>query len=215
MSSPDHPDYHGEPHHGWPHDAGSGWASSEPSPGGPRPGWEQRQHGSVRGNGPQGPGPGGPRRSAEEGPLPSIPIALPVWTRMDPAEARESWAVLRGWLAEIVFTRYDDLAEAIQPCWYRHAEAVEQLSWLCAAWRQAYLSAEASVSLAAEWHIRWAPSVRDRLKTVFKPCLRGHSTNPHDYRSTEQRVDDGELDAFIAADLTARASHTTSQPRPA
>ena len=199
MSNPDQP-----------HPDGRGWEPDEPSPTGPRPGWEQHRNATPPGGDTTDSDPASaapPWGPGEPAPAPSGVMGLPVWTRMDPAEAREAWAILRGWLAEVVFTRYDELAEAIRPCWYRHAEAVEQLSWLCAAWRQAYLSEESSVSLAGEWHIRWAPSVRDRVKTILKPCSRAHSTNPHEFRASDHRPDDGYLDAFIDADLVARDTH--------
>lgn len=131
-------------------------------------------------------------------------IAMPVWTRLDADEAREAMDVLLGWLHETVFTRYDDLAEAIAPCWYRHAEAVEQLTWLCGAWRQAYLSDESTVSLVAEWHMRWAPFVEHRLAKILSKCGNGHSVVTYDYKDdTAQPVDDG-FASWLAHDLAAR-----------
>jgi hypothetical protein len=64
-------------------------------------------------------------------------------------------------------------------CWCWHPDIVEELLWLMHAWCAAYQGANASVTLAGDWHDRQRPGVVRRVRAVAGTCSReNHQTRP-------------------------------------
>jgi outer membrane murein-binding lipoprotein Lpp len=156
-------------------------------------------------------------------------LALWDWTMMNQQQAHEAWSILTNWVQVILAGRYgwvgypaDALAgnfgppgaqgvpSRIPPCWYRHHEAVWELSWLCQEWIKLYTTSYGTPSKAGDWHDRYAPGVRRRLAVALEKCKDGHKTAEETLDRPAEGYDDQDaLFAFIKEDLGYR------QPAPA
>jgi len=121
---------------------------------------------------------------------------------MDREEAAEAWEILVNWVRTELQVQYgwvgppaDIFANAghgygsvnspttparIPPCWYRHREAVIELSWLCQEWIKIYRTSYGTPSRAGDWHDRYAPGVKRRLLAALAKCCtdKGHEDDP-------------------------------------
>lgn len=122
---------------------------------------------------------------------------------MDKAEAGEAWEILVKWVRTELQGAYgwvgppaDVFANAssgygsvsgapvtpprIPPCWYRHREAVIELSWLCQEWMKIYRTSYGTPSRAGDWHDRYAPGVKRRVMAALAKCAtdKGHQDDP-------------------------------------
>ncbi|MGW6412180.1 hypothetical protein ACWF95_34005 [Streptomyces vinaceus] len=105
------------------------------------------------------------------------------WTGMDQEQAREAWGTLVPWVHNVLAGQYGWVGLSdptsvtmtrIPPCWYRHREAVLELSWLCQEWNRIYTTSYGTPSKAGDWHDRYAPGVRRRLMLALEKCASGH-----------------------------------------
>ncbi|MFM9449146.1 hypothetical protein [Streptomyces acidiscabies] len=114
---------------------------------------------------------------------------------MDKAEAADAWEILIAWVrselqdsygwvgwASDIFGKQNPSAfpgtsnspakaARIPPCWYRHKEAVIELSWLCQEWIKIYRTSYGTPNKAGDWHDRYAPNVKRRIITVMTKCV--------------------------------------------
>ena len=127
--------------------------------------------------------------------------ALPCWVDLDQAGAAGAWEQLHMWVGDVLLVRYPRIAETrlLPPCWYRHPETVEQLSWLHVTWCHAFRNSELAPTAAAEWHVRYLEHVISWLGQHLE-CRDTHQ----DYGPAAQPAVDGEFDAFVRADVAAR-----------
>ncbi|GJF02549.1 hypothetical protein [Pseudonocardia sp. D17] len=88
------------------------------------------------------------------------------WPRLTAAEARDQWAVLARWIAEVLVPWYEITREELPDCWALHRPAVIELSWLRSAHVQAY-APTSPPHVAGEWHQRWRPGAIARLAQVI------------------------------------------------
>lgn len=88
------------------------------------------------------------------------------WPRLTADQARDHWAVLAQWIAEVLVPWYEITREELPDCWALHRPAVIELSWLRGAHVQAYTPTSAP-HVAGEWHQRWRPGVVARLAQVI------------------------------------------------
>lgn len=91
--------------------------------------------------------------------------------QVTPEETRVVLRELADWV-EQVYLRYPD-ATTLPECWPWHPDAVEELTWLHAAWREAY-RATTTASRAADWHDRYRPGVVRRLGKIATCSLDTH-----------------------------------------
>jgi hypothetical protein len=101
----------------------------------------------------------------------NLPDAAQLGADADAAvdDAEQRMTDLAGWLGR-VYLRYADAARTLPACWLWHAEVVEELMWLRAAWLAAYAGPRAVVSQAADWHDRLRPGVVRRVKDYAGLC---------------------------------------------
>jgi len=132
---------------------------------------------------------------------------LPCWAEMDIAQAEQAWRSLREWLSGVFIVRYPTSASVLQPCWYRHTELVEELTWLHNGWTVAYKDPDSAIGLAADWHLYWLPHVVEVAKAEFRSCYAGqiHSTEQNrDLVRVNALGEGADLDNFVTADLVNR-----------
>lgn len=149
--------------------------------------------------------PSGPARTAapQNARPPALPVlATPSWVDMSRDQARAMWNELTEWLRTLLLARYPRRAVVITSCWYRHPEAVEQLTWLHACWRATYRNPQALPRDAAEWHLRYLPAAISQLAQILAACRSGgHRSAAVPDVLTD---DNTSLASFIAADLASR-----------
>ncbi|WP_226360759.1 hypothetical protein [Pseudonocardia sp. ICBG1142] len=76
------------------------------------------------------------------------------WPALDIDAAAAAWDELGAWVATVLTPILEPSVRQIPLCWPVHTWGRETLSWLHAAYRQAY-GPHGSGFLAAEWHTRW------------------------------------------------------------
>ncbi|MEV0648972.1 DUF4913 domain-containing protein [Phytomonospora sp. NPDC050363] len=118
------------------------------------------------------------------------------WTRLDGAERARVLAELAGFVGGLV--EGERLHDAVAPCWWRHAAAVEELGALWQAREYAYGPGR-EADLPCWWREVLDRAI-PRLRVLFAPCAEGH-TEPAPSRS---EVDDAGLAAHLA-ELRAEA----------
>ncbi|GAA2405178.1 hypothetical protein GCM10010191_11220 [Actinomadura vinacea] len=92
------------------------------------------------------------------------------WLTISEKERAAAWRGLAAFVESLVF-RYG-LQMEIQPCWWRHAEAVEELTALWQV-RQNAFGENATLGSGMQWQNAFHSS-RKRLSTMFGSCRSGH-----------------------------------------
>lgn len=133
------------------------------------------------------------------------PGTAPDWRNLDKEQCRELWDWLCNWCSRVLLPVYAQ--EVWRPCWYRHQQVRIQLTWLAAYYEWSY-EKTAPPTRAAEWHMRWWPSIEKFLKKELQKC--GHPGDVHDPLheiapdlAYEDFADDG-LAAWIDKDVARR-----------
>ena len=92
------------------------------------------------------------------------------WLQLSGDERRATWEGLAAFVEAIVF-RYN-LQLEIQPCWWQHADAVEELTAL---WqiRQNVFGERGDPTASYQWQNQLYNS-RERLSGLFSSCREGH-----------------------------------------
>lgn len=99
-----------------------------------------------------------------------------------PARTRINWGTISGeerlaaWqglaaFVEALVERYNMHLE-LRPCWWQHADAVEELTALWHAWQFWYME-ENNLNAPLMWRMQFAAS-RDRLRDMFQSCRDRH-----------------------------------------
>ena len=81
------------------------------------------------------------------------------------AQALESLGV---WVDEVLRTRHPEMYNKLGGCWYQHADVLDELTALRAAWYAAYRDPEAPATAAIEWHDRWLPGAMRRCRAAIR-----------------------------------------------
>jgi hypothetical protein len=125
------------------------------------------------------------------------------WHLLDGAQQRELFAELREWVDWLI-ERYAVQSEQyrIEPCWYRHPVAVEELTALMVAYRAEYSSSQHKASAGLiSWHTMWLWPCLARLNSmgIFAACRRDrqHVESRIDIRTT----DDADFAEFLATGI--------------
>jgi hypothetical protein len=100
------------------------------------------------------------------------PPAAPWWL-VDRDQFAAQLADLRSWFDTYLARQYPAYAARLAPCWWRHMEAIWELSALKTEWHRIYPDPENGDNQALlNWHERWMPGVLSRLAEVIK-CVPG------------------------------------------
>lgn len=91
------------------------------------------------------------------------PAALADWLSLGSEEAEERWREIAYWVENVLVAGYNLSRGQLPDCWPMHRTAMVHLSWLYAAYRQAY-QPSANPILAAEWSTRWLRDALDALR---------------------------------------------------
>jgi hypothetical protein len=145
-------------------------------------------------------------RALEESLIERVNLARPsrwAWEFLTQDETAQLWGETR-WFVDYLIRRYPLVSEvSIPPCWYRHTVAVDELSDLYAAWREAYCSSSRPSSAMTAWRDRWLWPVLNRLSTYanWRECK---ETRKHVEPSARQDLTDDEFGRFVQADIANR-----------
>ncbi|MBU3865536.1 hypothetical protein KN815_16060 [Streptomyces sp. 4503] len=156
-------------------------------------------------------------------------LALWDWTAMDQEQAKEAWDVLITWVRNVLAREYGwvgppngvfaaggyqipgspQTPPRIPPCWYRHREAVWELSWLCQEWHKLYKTSYGTPSKAGDWYDRYARGVKQRLVAALDKCRNGHVddswlTDPNHPEAPRGIDDDEALSHWLSWDFSQR-----------
>ncbi|MBV9024690.1 MAG: hypothetical protein JO362_13065 [Streptomycetaceae bacterium] len=162
------------------------------------------------------------------------------WDGMDKAEAGDAWATLVKWVREVLAGQYgwvgppaEFFSQAsfggqpqpgarprIPACWYRHREAVIELSALCQEHQKIYKTSYGTPSRALDWHDRYAPGVMRRLTSALSKCAteKGHvsdlwADDPVNHPHAPRGIDnDEQLSTWITWDMNYRADPPAPGP---
>ncbi len=138
---------------------------------------------------PAAPEPPPPATGPTGHPFPVGPID---WAAISGEERLIAWRELSEFIERLVY-RYN-LHLEIRPCWWRHTNAIEELTAL---WhvQQATYKPGAPLSAAMSWADTLHKS-RDRLRGIFTPCRDEHIDASMSHRAW---MDDGNRAAFFEA----------------
>jgi hypothetical protein len=138
------------------------------------------------------------------------------WAHLDPQAQRALFDELREWVDWLVMRYHvSDEAYRLQPCWYRHPVAVEELTALMVAWKAEYSQPKASTGLTA-WHTQslWPCLLRlNHDLKLFAACQRA---GVHVAKDVEAPVTDVvDFAAFLDTPLDAITSKNDDLSLPA
>ncbi|WP_410570356.1 hypothetical protein [Amycolatopsis sp. cmx-4-61] len=145
-------------------------------------------------------------QALEESLIERVNLARPsrwAWEFLTQDETAQLWRETR-WFVDYLTRRYPLVSEvSIPPCWYRHTVAVDELSDLYAAWREAYCSSSRPSTAMTAWRDRWLWPALNRLATYanWRECK---ETRRHVEPSARQDLTDDEFDRFVQADIANR-----------
>jgi len=128
------------------------------------------------------------------------------WDRLGPEARERLWNELFefvSWLDSRYLSNVSREAFPLQPCWYRHDVAVEQLTALMVAYLSVYRAQATVASFAlVDWHERYLWPTFERMKRldVFKKCV---ATKHEESRGEPLRIDRAAFENFIAPPAAA------------
>src|SRR4051812_49295632 len=127
------------------------------------------------------------------------------WPALGPAQARDAWQLLTEWLQDVLTLRYPAADRVLQPCWYRHPDAVDALTVLHATWRAAYMGS-AEAGSAAQWLHQWLPAGIEQLNQALNRCDRNEHVDDSGRLADIARLFSDDLVAYIDDDIAARVT---------
>jgi regulator of replication initiation timing len=96
------------------------------------------------------------------------------WWLVEREQAEPMLAGLRGWFDGFLARHYPGYASRLPPCWWRHMEAVWELSALKTEWERIYADPENGDNQGLlNWHDRLLPGVLGRLADAIKCDVTG------------------------------------------
>ncbi|RSM80604.1 hypothetical protein DL991_10870 [Amycolatopsis sp. WAC 01375] len=122
------------------------------------------------------------------------------WEFLNRDAAAQLWKETR-WFVDYLTRRYPFGTEvSLPPCWYRHTIAVDELSDLYAAWREAYCGSDRPSSAMTAWRDRWLWPCLTRLAAHanWRECK---ESRRHVEPIARQDPTDSEFESFVAANV--------------
>ena len=96
--------------------------------------------------------------------------AAPVWVGLSDGEYRDQLSKVGVFVDEHLRVAYKDYWRDLQDCWPHHPEALWELGNLWAEWNRTYDRDQPSLTGALNWHDRWMPGARARLRDIMTSC---------------------------------------------
>ncbi|MGH3217896.1 MAG: hypothetical protein ACRDPY_04060 [Streptosporangiaceae bacterium] len=101
--------------------------------------------------------------------------SAPRWDGLGEDEYREQLGQLAEFVDGHLRVAYGDYwRDALRDCWPGHPQALWELGNLRAEWNRTYDRDHPSLTGALNWHDRWMPGARDRLRGIMSGCRAGH-----------------------------------------
>ncbi|WP_156753502.1 hypothetical protein [Actinokineospora pegani] len=125
------------------------------------------------------------------------------WPLQDRATAEQLWREVR-WFVDHRTGRYPLSTElSLPPCWYRHTIAVDELTDLYAAWREAYFAGDRPTSTMLTWRDRclWPSLTRLATAADWRECK---AAKTHVPPTARQLPIDNDFEQHLEADLATR-----------
>jgi hypothetical protein len=98
-----------------------------------------------------------------------VPGPASWWPDLATGDSRaQALADLGIWVDEVLRTRHPEMYNKLGACWYQHADVLDELTALRAAWYAAYRDPAAPATAAVEWHDRWLPGVMRRCRAAIR-----------------------------------------------
>lgn len=113
------------------------------------------------------------------------------WPALPAEEADEVWGLLAGWISEVLGPFYRLTRGELPDCWAQHPDAVLELVWLHASYRDAFEDGNGRPGAAAEWHTRWRPAA---LAAVAE-AIPGRLCRPGEHLVSQREADAARSDA--------------------
>ncbi|MFJ8896776.1 hypothetical protein ACIRCZ_19495 [Leifsonia sp. NPDC102414] len=132
-----------------------------------------------------------------------VTVAIVNWRELRPAESRQAWEDLAGWVRWIVY-RYPLPKDVVRECWYQHGGAVEELSALHACWQASFDESDSGYGPIG-FHER-LDLARGRLKPLQAQCGEGHVNAPTP-RVLDKPPDWDDWTRDTHADFSTNAEH--------
>jgi hypothetical protein len=104
-------------------------------------------------------------------PAPGFAPVVINWRTLAEDESNAVWVELNDW---VEWARHRYQLAALKPCWWRHADVVEQLSALQTAWKVCFDPEDSGMGPVT--FLDHLDRVNPRLKTALQGCTREHST---------------------------------------
>jgi hypothetical protein len=148
------------------------------------------------------------------------------WPDLATGDSRaEALKNLGVWVDEVLRTRHPEMYNKLGGCWYQHADVLDELTALRAAWYAAYRDPEAPATAAIEWHDRWLPGAMRRCRAAIRArgCKARHekemlATVPlmdrQDFRNFIRLGPDTAVPASDAAHPVSEMALPASEPAP-
>lgn len=125
------------------------------------------------------------------------------WQFLNRTEAEQLWREVR-WFVDAFTARYPLSAEvSLPPCWYRHPLAVDELTAVYAAWREAFCGGNRPSTAMAAWWDRWLWPMLNRL-AVHADWRECKGSRQHVEPSARQELTDGEFDQYMQDEVSRR-----------
>lgn len=134
------------------------------------------------------------------------------WQFLTAEDSEQLWREVR-WFVDQFVARYPLANEvALPPCWYRHALALDELTAVYAAWREAFCGTSRPTSSLAAWWDRWLWPCLLRLSAYadWRECKQSRK---HVEPAARQEPTDDDFEKFVASDIQQRSAER-SEMRP-
>jgi hypothetical protein len=136
-----------------------------------------------------------------------------VWWPDLPAgqERAQALQCLGHWVDEVLRGRHPEAYSELGTCWFLHADVLDELTALQAAWFAAYRDKASPGTAAIEWHDRWLPRTMARCRAAIKArgCKGRHEKESH---ATVTFLDRQEFKNFVRCGPEPIATGTEPSP---
>jgi hypothetical protein len=97
--------------------------------------------------------------------------AAPRWDDLDRDEHAAQLEQVRTFVDGLLLVAYGEYwRDVLRDCWPYHPAALWEIGNLWAEWHRVYDQKPPSLTGALNWHDRWMPAAKERLRPIMKGC---------------------------------------------